>query len=54
MHAHRKPACIKLSESVISILLNEIPKEKDPSAPLITCDIGGMIFSSLCYIQVQV
>ena len=29
-------------------------KKKDPDAPLITCDIGGMKFSSLCYIQVQV
>ena len=29
-----------------SIILNEIPqKKKDPSAPLITCDIGGMKFS---------
>ena len=43
---HRRPTRIKLSESVSSILLNEIPqKKKDPGAPLITCDIGGMKFS---------
>ena len=43
---HRRSTRIKLSESVSSILLNEIPqKKKDPSAPLITCDIGGMKFS---------
>ena len=44
--SHRRPTRIKLSESVSSILLNEIPqKKKDPGAPLITCDIGGMKFS---------
>ena len=43
---HRKPARIKLSESVSCVLLNEIPqKKKDPGALLITCDIGGMKFS---------
>ena len=43
---HRKPTRIKLSESVSSIILNEIPqKKKDPGAPLITFDIGGMKFS---------
>ena len=37
---------IKLSESVSSILLHEIPQKKtDPGALLITSDIGGMKFS---------
>ena len=42
----RKPKRVHLSESVSSILLDDIPrKRRDPGAPLITCEIGGMIFN---------
>ena len=45
---HRKLAGSKILKIVSLILLNEIPKmKKDPSAPLITCEIDGMKFSKI-------
>ena len=42
----RKPKRIQLSERVSAMLLNEMPiKRRDPGAPLIGCEIGGMIFN---------
>ena len=42
----RKPKKVHLSENISSILLNEMPeKKRDPGAPLIKCDIGGIMFN---------
>ena len=36
---------IYLSEDVSAVLMNHLPKKlKDPGAPLISCDIGGVTF----------
>ena len=52
---HRKLTRIKLSKNIRSIMLNEIvQKKKDPDAPLITFDIGGMKFSYLDSLQVRI
>ena len=43
---HRNPKRIQLSETVSSIMMNYIPiKKKDPNAPMITSEIGGMSFA---------
>ena len=48
---HRNPKRIQLSEMVSSIMMNSLPiKKRDPGAPLITSEIGGMSFTrSLLY-----
>ena len=43
---HRNPKRIKLSENISSILMNSLPiKKRDPGAPMITSEIGGMTFT---------
>ena len=40
---HRNPKRIQLSETVSSIMMNVLPiKKRDPGAPMITSEIGGM------------
>ena len=42
---HRTPRRIQLSETVSSIMMNSLPiKKRDPGAPMITSEIGGMSF----------
>ena len=44
--SHRSPRRIQLSEMVSSIMLNSLPiKKRDPRAPMITSEIGGMSFT---------
>ena len=43
---HRNPRRIQLSETVSSIMLNSLSiKKRDPGAPMITSEIGGMSFT---------
>ena len=43
---HRNRKRIQLSETVSSIMMNSLPvKKRDPGAPMITSEIGGMSFS---------
>ena len=43
---HRNPRRIQLSETVSSIMMNSLPiKKRDPGAPMITSEIGGMSFT---------
>ena len=43
---HRNPKKIQLSETVSSIMMNFLPSNKrDPRAPMITSEIGGMTFT---------
>ena len=43
---HRNPRRIQLSEMVSSIMMNSLPiKKRDPGAPMITSEIGGMSFT---------
>ena len=43
---HRNPRRIQLSETVSSIMMNSLPiKKRDPRAPMITSEIGGMSFT---------
>ena len=43
---HRNPKRIQLSETVSSIMMNALPiKKRDPRAPMITSEIGGMSFT---------
>ena len=43
---HRNPKRIQLSETVSSIIMNALPiKKRDPGAPMITSEIGGMSFT---------
>ena len=43
---HRNPKRIQLSETVSSIMMNSLPvKKRDPGAPMITGEIGGMSFT---------
>ena len=43
---HRNPKRIQLSETVSSIMMNSLPvKERDPGAPTITSEVGGMSFT---------
>ena len=43
---HRSPKRIQLSETVSSIMMNSLPvKKRDPGAPMITSEIGGMSFT---------
>ena len=43
---HRNPRRIQLSETVSSIIMNSLPiKKRDPGAPMITSEIGGMSFT---------
>ena len=43
---HRYPRRIQLSETVSSIMMNSLPiKKRDPGAPMIMSDIGGMSFT---------
>ena len=43
---HRNPKRIQLSETVSSIMMNSLPiKKRDPRAPMITSEIGGMSFT---------
>ena len=43
---HRNPKRIQLSETVSSIMMNVLPiKKRDPGAPMITSNIGGMSFT---------
>ena len=43
---HRNPKRIQLSETVRSIMMNSLPvKRRDPGAPMITSEIGGMSFT---------
>ena len=43
---HRSPKRIQLSENISSIMMNSLPiKKKDPGAPMITSEIGGMTFT---------
>ena len=43
---HRNPKRIQLSETVSSIMMNALPiKKRDPGAPMITNEIGGMSFT---------
>ena len=40
---HRNPRRIQLSETISSIIMNSLPiKKRDPRAPMITSEIGGM------------
>ena len=42
----RNPRRIQLSETVSSIMMNSLPiKKRDPRAPMITSEIGGMSFT---------
>ena len=52
---HRNPRRIKLSETVSSIMMNALSiKKRDPGAPMITCEIGGMSFTRSLLIQALV
>ena len=43
---HRNPKRIQLSETVIFIMINALSiKKRDPRAPMITSEIGGMSFT---------
>ena len=43
---HRNPKRVQLSETVSSIMVNALPiKKRDPGAPMITSEIGGMSFT---------
>ena len=43
---HRIPKGIQLSENISSIMMNSLLiKKRDPGAPMITSDIGGMTFT---------
>ena len=43
---HRNRKRIQLSETVSSIMMNSLPvKKRDPGAPMITSEIGGMSFT---------
>ena len=43
---HRSPKRIRLSENISSIMMNSLPiKKRDPGAPMITSEIGGMTFT---------
>ena len=43
---HRNPRRIQLSETVSSIMMNSLSiKKRDPGAPMITSEIGGMSFT---------
>ena len=43
---HRNPRRIQLSETVSSIMMNALPiKKRDPRAPIVTSEIGGMSFT---------
>ena len=43
---HRNPKRIQLSERMSSIMMNSLPiKKRDPRAPMITSEIGGMTFT---------
>ena len=43
---HRNPKRIQLSETISSIMMNSLPiKKRDPGAPMITSEIGGMSFT---------
>ena len=43
---HRSPKRIQLSENISSIMMNSLPiKKRDPGAPMITSEIGGMTFT---------
>ena len=43
---HRSPKSIQLSENISSIMMNSLPiKKRDPGAPMITGEIGGMTFT---------
>ena len=43
---HRNPRRIQLSETVSSIMMNSLPiKKRDPGAPMIMSEIGGMSFT---------
>ena len=43
---HRNPRRIQLSETMSSIMINSVLiKKRDPGAPMITSDIGGMSFT---------
>ena len=43
---HRNPIRIQLSETVSSIMMNSLPmKKRDPGAPMIASEIGGMSFT---------
>ena len=43
---HRNPRRIQLSETVSFIMTNVLPiKKRDPGAPMITSEIGGMSFT---------
>ena len=48
---HRSPKRIQLSENISSIMINSLLiKKRDPGAPMITSEIGGMCFTrSLLY-----
>ena len=43
---HRNPRRIQLSETMNLIMMNSLPiKKRDPGAPMITSEIGGMSFT---------
>ena len=43
---HRSPKRIQLSENISSIMMNSLSiKKRDPGAPMITSEIGGMTFT---------
>ena len=43
---HRSPKRIQLSDNISSIMMNSLPiKKRDPRAPMITSEIGGMSFT---------
>ena len=43
---HRSPKRIQLSENISSIMMNSLPiKKRDPRAPMIMSEIGGMTFT---------
>ena len=43
---HRSPKRIQLIENISSIMMNSLPiKKRDPGAPMITSEIGGMTFT---------
>ena len=43
---HRSPKRIQLSKNISSIIMNSLPiKKRDPGAPMITSEIGGMTFT---------
>ena len=47
---HRSPKRIQLSENISSIIMNSLLiKKRDPGAPMITSEIGGMTFTFVRY-----